>query len=88
MLAFIERLTLDPEDIGPEDIAPLRKAGIDDDAIEDAINICVLFNVIDRLADALGWDVPAEPDFWRKNARFLLKSGYDKGKKPQPLESQ
>ena len=45
------------------------------EAIRDAIYICVAFNVIDRIADAFDFEVPA-PDHVRNAARFLLKMGY------------
>ena len=41
-----------------------------------------MFNVYDRLADAMGWEVPADPSFWPKQSRYLLKYGYQGGKKP------
>src|SRR2546430_12060307 len=49
------RSTLRPNEVRPADVTPLRKAGVSDAAIEDAINVCTLFNIYDRLADALGW---------------------------------
>ena len=72
---FLERLNALPEEIGPEDIQALRDAGLSDEAIRDAIYVCASFNVIDRLADAFGFDVPS-PEKGHKAARFLLKIGY------------
>ena len=57
-LGFLEKLTLSPGEVGPEDVAPLRAAGVRDEAIEDAILVCTLFNVMDRIADALDFEVP------------------------------
>jgi uncharacterized peroxidase-related enzyme len=74
-LGFLETLTLRPDDVSPADIAPLRAAGVSDAAIEDAINVCALFNVYDRLADALGWYLP-EADGYAASGRTLLKRGY------------
>jgi len=54
-----------PAAIGPEDILPLRAAGISDQAIEDAILVCTLFNIIDRIADSLNFAVPSPEDFAR-----------------------
>src|SRR5712672_3004696 len=45
MLGFLEKLTLEPAEVGPADVVPLRAAGLSDAAIEDAIHACVLFNV-------------------------------------------
>jgi len=36
----------------------------------------VPFNLIDRLADALGWRVQTHEEF-AKDAKFLLKRGYN-----------
>ena len=74
-LGFIEKLTLEPHAIGPGDVAPLRAAGLDDDAIEHAIQVCALFNTIDRIADALGFEVPP-PEQTARQARLLLQRGY------------
>ena len=74
-LAFVEKLTLDPEAIGPADVAPMRALGISDAAIEDAMHACVLFNIYDRLADSLGFDIPDEHGF-AMSAKMLLKRGY------------
>jgi uncharacterized peroxidase-related enzyme len=86
MLAYLEKLTLTPEDVGPDDVVPLRAAGLSDEAIADAVHVCAMFNIYDRLADALGWEVPANPEFWPKQSKFLLKSGYEGGKRPTSTE--
>ncbi len=75
MLGFLEKLTLRPGDVGPEDVAPLRAAGVSDQAIEDAIHVCAFFNMIDRIADSLGFDVPS-PEGFAQGADSLLKRGY------------
>jgi alkylhydroperoxidase family enzyme len=58
MLGFLEKLTLRPEKLGPEDADAVRSAGVSDEAMVDAIHVAALFNMIVRLADSLGWDVP------------------------------
>ncbi len=74
-LGFLEKLTLEPGSITATDVAPLRAAGLSDEAIEDAIHACVLFNVYDRMADALDFDVPG-PEAFAQGARLLLRRGY------------
>ncbi|HYT81832.1 MAG TPA: hypothetical protein VEK86_00175 [Gemmatimonadales bacterium] len=74
-LAFLEKLTLTPAEVRPADVAPLRAAGVSDQAIEDAIQVCVLFNIYDRLADAMGWHLPG-PDGYAASGRNLMKRGY------------
>ena len=75
MLGFLEKLTLRPNEVRPADVAPLRAAGLSDDAIEDAIHVCALFNIYDRLADALEWHLPG-PDGYAASGRSLLQRGY------------
>lgn len=75
MLGFIEKLTLAPESVGAADVAPLRQAGLSDAAIEDAIHVCTLFNVYDRLADAFEFDIPEQAGF-EQGATTLLRRGY------------
>jgi uncharacterized peroxidase-related enzyme len=74
-LEFLERLTLRPDDVRPSDIEPLRAAGLSDAAIEDAIQVCALFNIYDRLADSLGWYLP-DPDGYAASAQMLISRGY------------
>jgi uncharacterized peroxidase-related enzyme len=75
MLAFLEKLTLKPAEVGPADVLPLRAAGLTDEAIEDAIHVCSMFNLINRVADSLGFDRSTEEGY-AASARMLLKSGY------------
>ena len=75
MLAFLEKLTLRPEEVGPADAEAARAAGVSDRALRDAITVCALFNMIVRLADSLGWDVPS-PERVRQRAPAMLEGGY------------
>jgi alkylhydroperoxidase family enzyme len=73
-LGLLERLTLTPEEVGPAEVETVRAAGVSTAAILDAIYICAAFNLIDRVADALGFDVP--PSFSRGGAASQLRRGY------------
>ena len=75
MLGFLRKLTLEPFHVGTADIAPLRAAGLSDAAIEDAIHICANFNVINRLADAFGFELP-NPRGLARSTEILLTRGY------------
>lgn len=75
MLEFVEKLTIDPLSVSPGDMVPLRAVGLSDDAIEDAVHVCALFNMYDRIADSLGFDVPDAAGF-EAGAEILLKRGY------------
>ncbi len=74
-LAFLEKLTLTPERVGPGDIAPLRAAGVSDPAIEEAIYICFLYSMTDRLADAFDFYIPS-PEGFRRHGILLRTLGY------------
>ena len=74
-LGFLEKLTLAPAEVRPADVEPLRAAGVSDAAIEDAIHVCVLFNIYDRLADSLSFHLPG-PDGYAASGRSLMQRGY------------
>ena len=57
------------------DLAIPRRAGVSDRAILDATYICVGFNIMTRIADALGFKIPAEELFVRA-AKLLRIFGY------------
>ena len=73
--AFLEKLTLRPDELGAEDVAAARAAGVSDQALRDAATVCALFNMIVRLADSLGWDVPSW-DRLTARAPAMLEGGY------------
>jgi len=75
MLGFLEKVTLTPAEVMPSDVAKLRAAGINRKAIEEALYVCFLFNVMDRLADALDFHLPSAQGFQR-NGRMLYTLGY------------
>ena len=75
MLAFLEKMTLSPELLTVADVAPLRQRGLSDAAIEDAIHVCALFNVYDRLADSFAFHIPEQEGF-EQSAKRLLARGY------------
>ncbi|MEW5987334.1 MAG: hypothetical protein AB1791_11925 [Chloroflexota bacterium] len=80
-LGFLEKVTLRPTEVGPADVEPLRAAGLRDAAIEEALYVCFLFNVIGRLADAFDFEEPAEKSR-RRLARVLYAQGYGIGSLP------
>ena len=44
-------------------------------ALREAATVAALFSMITRLADSLGWDVPA-PEQLRQRAPAMLEGGY------------
>jgi alkylhydroperoxidase family enzyme len=75
VLGFLEKLTLRPDEVGRADAEAVRRAGVSEQALRDAITVCALFNMIVRLADSLGWDVPS-PERLRQRAPAMLEGGY------------
>ena len=74
-LGFLETLTLRPDELRPEDANAVLAAGVSREALVDAIHVGALFNIIVRLADSLGWDVPSFEEFSAR-AEGMLESGY------------
>ncbi len=74
-LGFLEKLTTDPHALGPADLEPLRAAGVSDKAIEEAIYVCFLFSIMDRLADAFDFDLHSPQDF-KRGGQALYSMGY------------
>jgi uncharacterized peroxidase-related enzyme len=74
-LGFLETLTLRPGDLTRADADAVLSAGVSEEALVDAIHVAALFNMIDRLADSLGWSVPSENEFLAR-AEPMLDSGY------------
>jgi alkylhydroperoxidase family enzyme len=75
MLGLLETFTLRPDELGPADVRAVLATGVTSEMIRDAFYVAFLFNTYDRLADALGWELP-EKEFYRKAGQFLLKKGY------------
>ena len=80
-LGLVRKLTLSPENVRPADIRATLRAGVSEDAVIDAVYVCFAFNLIDRVADALGFDLMDEEGY-RRAAQALLRFGY---KLPAPL---
>lgn len=74
-LCLLEKLTLAPTEVSGEDLDELRAAGLSDRAILDAAYVCVGFNIITRIANALGFNVPPDVVFTRAS-RYLTVFGY------------
>src|SRR5262245_3643543 len=74
-LAFLEKMTLRPRDLAPEDARAVLRAGVTPGALTDAIAVASLFNIITRYADALDFAIPTAEEFDRAG-KMLLKRGY------------
>jgi alkylhydroperoxidase family enzyme len=77
-MAFLEKLTLQPKSVTAADADAARAAGVSDQGLKDAVYVCALFCIIDRIADALGF-VPSDARALRWVPRILLGPGYKAG---------
>lgn len=57
------------------EVRTVLAAGASAGQVKDALAVCLVFNITDRLANAFGFDV-ASPDAMNAGARHLLKRGY------------
>jgi alkylhydroperoxidase family enzyme len=74
-LDLLQKVTLAPPDVSAADVEAVRATGVSDEAIEDALAVCACFNLIDRLADSLGFDLPPREVHAAYAERFLAE-GY------------
>ena len=74
-LELLETFTLAPDRLTPARVRQVLDLGVTKEELRDAMYVAFLFNTYDRLADTLGWELPAEA-YYRKAGKFLLKQGY------------
>ncbi len=76
VLAFVRKLALSPASVTAADADEVFAAGWNDRALHDAVAICALFNLMNRLVDGLG--VKANEAYVRMAAQRLAQDGYAK----------
>jgi hypothetical protein len=70
-------MTLEPDVLTSGDARDVLASGVDKVALSEAIHVAYLFNIYDRLADTMGWDVPdPAKGYYQVAAQRLLKHGY------------
>jgi uncharacterized peroxidase-related enzyme len=74
VLALVRKLTLSPGAVTAADVDPIFAAGWDDRALHDSVAICGLFNLMNRLVNGLGVEVPE--DYIILAAQRLARGGY------------
>lgn len=60
LLDFAVQMTTASPRMEEDDLEPLRRAGLSDEAIFEAAQVAAMFNLTNRLANALGWKPNAE----------------------------
>lgn len=60
LCAYAEKLTLAPARMTAADLEPLRRAGLTDEGVHEAIQVTAYFNYINRVADAVHVDLEHE----------------------------
>ena len=73
--AFIAALTRDPGAVSAADVERARAAGVEDEALAEAVYVAFLFGVMNRVADALGFQHRSDRDR-RWGAEILRRNGY------------
>ncbi len=56
--SLLETLTLRPNEVSPEQVQQMRRAGVSDEGIEEAIAVCAVFSIAVRIADSFDYEVP------------------------------
>lgn len=73
-LRMLRKLTRDHY-VDADDMRAVMAAGVSPEQVEDALAVCLVFNITDRLADAFDFDL-ATPAAMNAGAKHLLTRGY------------
>ncbi len=74
LLRYVGKLTRTPAQVTPREAQAVLDAGWDEQALHDAVSVCGLFNLMNRLVDGLG--VTAGGDYFDLSGRRLAETGY------------
>ena len=74
VLAYVARLTATPDRITGSDAEAVLSAGWSEKALHDAVSICGLFNLMNRLVSGLG--ITAGRDYFETSGDRLAEGGY------------
>ncbi|MFP5317503.1 MAG: hypothetical protein ACLGI2_04320 [Acidimicrobiia bacterium] len=76
VLPLLAKLSRTPEDVAPHDVDSVRAAGVPDDAIVDALHVNFVFNLVNRMANTLGWTWDSD-DHVRAGAKAIHRFSYE-----------
>ena len=74
VLRYVRKLTQTPSRMTAADAEAVFAAGWDERALHDAVSVCALFNLMNRLVEGLG--IQAGEDYFRVAAERLTSQGY------------
>lgn len=74
VLAYIRKLTLTPAKMTQKDVDAVYAAGWDERALYDAVQICCLYNFMNRFVEGLG--LTPRPDQFAMEGRLIKEGGY------------
>jgi uncharacterized peroxidase-related enzyme len=74
LLRYVGKLTSNPAKITPTDAEAVLEAGWDERALHDAVAVCALFNMMNRLVDGLG--ITGDAEYFGVAADRLHGQGY------------
>ncbi|MFQ5970889.1 MAG: carboxymuconolactone decarboxylase family protein [Alphaproteobacteria bacterium] len=76
VLRYVEKLTQSPSRMTQADADAVFAAGWDEQALADAVAICALFNLYNRVVDGHG--ITGSPDNFAEVAERVNRQGYEK----------
>lgn len=74
LLHYVRKLTRLPAKLTSKDADAVYAAGWDDHALHDAISVCGLFNLMNRLVEGIG--ITAGEDYFKVSGKRLHQGGY------------
>jgi uncharacterized peroxidase-related enzyme len=74
LFAFVKKLTLTPTRISEEDAGKVFAAGWNEQALHDAVSVCALFNLMNRMVEGLG--IEANSSYAQIAGERLSSGGY------------
>lgn len=76
ILKYVQKLTLTPYRMTQADADAVFAAGWDDEALSDAVLVCALFNMANRIVDGHGIDRKFASNLLKARGEYLANTGY------------
>jgi uncharacterized peroxidase-related enzyme len=75
VLPLLEKVTRTPDQVASADVDAVRVAGVPDEAIVDALHVNLIFNIMNRLANAFDFSRDSEQHI-RASAQVIHRISY------------